>query len=126
MDTQGHLNWAQYLHYAEQSRWECMAAAGITQDTLLASGIGPAALDVQVKFRRELRGGDEVDVGCAFLFGDGKTFQVRHDFRRLDGQLAAEITSTNGLIDLAERRLVADPAERLRALAADPAILGIR
>jgi acyl-CoA thioester hydrolase len=125
VDTQGHLNWAQYLHYAEQSRWECLTAAGITQDALLASGIGPAALDVQVKFRRELRGGDEIDVGCVFEFGGGKTFQVRHDFRRPDGLLAAQMTSTNGFLDLAERRLVAEPAERLRALATDPAILGI-
>ena len=43
VDTQGHLNWAQYLHYAEQARWEYLAAAGITQDVLLASGMGPAA-----------------------------------------------------------------------------------
>ncbi|HTU75358.1 MAG TPA: acyl-CoA thioesterase [Trebonia sp.] len=125
VDTQGHLNWAQYLHYAEQARWECMAAAGITQDALLASGVGPAALDVQLKFRRELRGGDEVDVGCVFQFGEGKTFQIRHDFRRLDGLLAAEMTSTNGFLKLDERRLLADPAERLRALATDPAVLGI-
>ncbi|MCW2934638.1 MAG: hypothetical protein JWM19_5600 [Actinomycetia bacterium] len=30
-----------------------------------------------------------------------------------------------GLIDLAERNLVANPAERLRALAADPSLFGI-
>jgi acyl-CoA thioester hydrolase len=125
VDTQGHLNWAQYLHYAEQSRWECMAAAGVDQEALLASGIGPAVLDVQVKFRRELRGGDEIDVSCVFEFGSGKTFQIRHAFRRPDGLLAAEIASTNGFLDLAERRLVVEPAERLRALATDPGILGI-
>jgi acyl-CoA thioester hydrolase len=125
VDTQGHLNWAQYLHYAEHARWECLAAAGITQDALLASGIGPAALDVQVTFRRELHGGDEIDVSCEFKFGTSRTFQVRQDFRRMDGLLAAELTSTTGLIDLAERKLVANPAERLRALAANPSVLGI-
>jgi acyl-CoA thioester hydrolase len=125
IDTQGHLNWAQYLHYAEHARWECLAAAGITQERLLASGIGPAALDVRVKFRRELHGGDEIDVGCVFEFGTGKTFQVRQDFRGLDGLLAADLTSMTGLIDLAERKLVVNPAERLRALAADPSVLGL-
>ncbi|HEY6787010.1 MAG TPA: thioesterase family protein [Trebonia sp.] len=125
VDTQGHLNWAQYLHYAEHARWEYFAAAGITQEGLLASGIGPAALDVQVRFRRELHGGDEIDVSCVFEFGVGKTFQVRQDFRRTDGLLAAELTSMTGLIDLAERKLVANPAERLRALAADPSLFGI-
>ena len=125
IDTQGHLNWAQYLHYAEHARWEYLAAAGITQERLLASGIGPAALDVQVTFRHELHGGDEIDVSCEFQFGTSRIFQVRQDFRRMDGLLAAELTSTTGLIDLAERKLVADPAGRLRALAADPAVLGI-
>jgi acyl-CoA thioester hydrolase len=125
VDTQGHLNWAEYLHYAEQTRWECLAAAGITQDTLIAGGVGPAVLDVHVKYRRELRGGDEVDVSCEFEFGEGKTFRVKQDFRCPDGSLAAELTSATGLIDLAERRLVANPAERMRALATDPAVLGI-
>jgi acyl-CoA thioester hydrolase len=125
VDTQGHLNWAQYLHYAEHARWEYLAAAGITQERLLASGIGPAALDVQLSFRRELHGGDEIDVSCKFEFGAGKTFQVRQDFRRADGLLAADLTSMTGLIDLAERKLVGNPAERLRALATDLSVFGV-
>jgi acyl-CoA thioester hydrolase len=124
VDTQGHLNWAEYLHYAEHARWEYLAAAGITQDALIASGIGPAALDVNVKYRRELRGGDEIDVTCVFELGAGKTFQTRQEFRRLDGLVAAELTSTTGFIDLAERKLIPDPAERLRALATDPSFFG--
>jgi acyl-CoA thioester hydrolase len=125
VDTQGHLNWAQYLHYAEHARWECLAAAGISQERLLASGAGLTALDVAVTFRRELRGGDEIDVGCTFTFDTSRTFQVKQDFRRMDGLLAAELTSTTGLIDLAERKLVVNPAERLRALATDPSVLGV-
>jgi acyl-CoA thioester hydrolase len=124
VDTQGHLNWAQYLHYAEHARWEYLAAAGITQDVLIASGIGPAALDVNVRYRRELRGGDEIDVTCVFELGAGKTFQIRQDFRRLDGLLAAELSSTTGIIDLAARRLIPDPAQRLRSLATDPSYFG--
>jgi len=78
-----------------------------------------------VRYPRELRGGDEVDVSCEFEFGEGKTFQVMQDFRRTDRSLAAELNSATRLIDLAERRLVASPLERLRALAADPVIPGI-
>ena len=126
LDTQGHLNWAEYLHYAEHARWECLTAAGITQDALLATGVGPVVLDVQVRFRRELRGGDEVDVSCAFTWDGDKTYQIRQDFRRAeDGRIAAELTSTGGLIDIRERRLVPDPAKRFRALASDPSIMGL-
>lgn len=69
LDTQGHLNWAEYLHYAEHARWELLSAAGITQNALLATGIGPVALDANITYRHELRGGDEVDVSCEFRWG---------------------------------------------------------
>jgi len=124
VDTQGHLNWAEYLHYAEQARWEHLAAAGISQDALLATGVGPVVLDVKIAFKRELRGGDEVDVSCQFNWGDGKTFQVVQDLTRADGRLAAALTSTGGFIDLNERRLIADPVKHLRSIATVPAIIG--
>jgi acyl-CoA thioester hydrolase len=128
LDTQGHLNWAEYLHYAEHARWECLSAAGITQDALIASGFGPVVLEVSVRYRRELRGGDEVDVTCAFEFeggNSGKTFRIVQEFRRPDGRVAASLSSTSGLLDLAERKLTDDPGRHLRALASDPAILGL-
>lgn len=124
LDTQGHLNWAEYLHYAEHARWELLSAAGITQDALLATGIGPVNLDAHITYRRELRGGDEVDVSCEFRWGEGKTYDIVQDITRADGVLAARLTSKAGLLDLAERRLIADPAKRLRALAANPELLG--
>jgi acyl-CoA thioester hydrolase len=125
LDTQGHLNWAEYLHYAEHARWEFLTAAGITQDGLLATGLGPVVLDVSVKFRRELRGGDEVDVSCAFVFEGGKTFRILQDFRRPDGRVAASLSSTSGLLDLRERRLADDPGKHFRGLATNPAVLGL-
>jgi acyl-CoA thioester hydrolase len=125
LDTQGHLNQAVYLQYAEHARWECLRAAGLPGDKLLATGAGPVQLECTLRFRRELRGGDEVDVTCEFHFGEGKTFRIRQEIRKIDGTLAAEITSVCGLLDLEERRLITDPAGRLRSLAGDPAALGL-
>src|SRR4051794_32310738 len=82
-------------------------AAGLPQDKLIASGVGPVALETTIKFRRELRGGDEVDVSCVFSYGTGKTFTVTQQITKLDGTVAAEITGTAGMLDLAERRLIA-------------------
>jgi acyl-CoA thioester hydrolase len=125
LDTQGHLNWAEYLHYAEHARWEFLAAAGIGQAALLATGIGPVVLDTHITFKRELRGGDEVDVSCAFSWGGRKTYEIIQDFTRADGARAATLTSKAGFLDLAERHLISDPAEHIRALATNPEILGI-
>jgi len=37
----------------------------------------------------------------------------------------AEVNSVGGLLDLRERRLVSDPAERFRAVTTDPDMLGL-
>ncbi|MER7444982.1 acyl-CoA thioesterase [Micromonospora avicenniae] len=125
LDTQGHLNQAVYLQYGEHARWECLRAAGISQDRLLATGVGPVALEVTLRYLSELRGGDEVDVSCSFRWGEGKTFHIDQDYTRPDGTRVAILTGVGGLLDLSARRLVPDPRERFRELATDPAPLGL-
>ncbi|QIS13329.1 acyl-CoA thioesterase [Nocardia arthritidis] len=124
LDTQGHLNQAVYLQYAEHARWEWLRAAGLPQDKLLATGVGPIVLENNIKYRHELRGGDEVTITCEFVWARNKTFGMRHEVRKLDGTIAAEITVTGGLLDLTARKLVPNPGERLRALAERPDLLG--
>ncbi|WP_431037867.1 acyl-CoA thioesterase [Streptomyces sp. P6-2-1] len=123
-DVQGHLNQSVYLQYAEHARWELFHAAGITQRDLAKAGIGPVVLETTIRYLRELRAGDEVTIGCALLWSGGKTFRVEQTITRSDGVVSAEVTGVGGILDLRERRLVADPRERVRALATDPAALG--
>jgi acyl-CoA thioester hydrolase len=120
LDPQGHVNQAVYLQYAEHARWEFLRTAGITQRALAAAGIGPAALENTIRYLAELRHGDEVDVTCQFDGTGGKTFQIRQDFLRTDGTPVAALTAVAGVLDLARRRLVEDPMDRLRSLATAP------
>jgi acyl-CoA thioester hydrolase len=64
-------------------------------------------------------------VTCRFLWGAGKTFRVEQDYTRADGVPVAAVTGVAGLLDRSTRRLVDDPAGRLRVLAADPSWLGL-
>ncbi|SCF07405.1 acyl-CoA thioester hydrolase [Micromonospora viridifaciens] len=125
LDTQGHLNQAVYLQYGEHARWECLRAAGISQDRLITSGVGPVALEVTVRYLSELRGGDEVDVSCEFRWGERKTFHIDQNYTRPDGTQVATLTGVAGLLDLSARRLVPDPRERFRQLATDPGPLSL-
>ena len=125
LDTQGHLNQAVYLQYGEHARWELLRAAGVTQEALIASGVGPVALESTVRYLRELRGGDDVDVSCEFVWGADKVFHIRQDYRRPDQVQVAELTGVAGILDLNTRRLVKDPREPFRKLATDPALLGL-
>jgi acyl-CoA thioester hydrolase len=124
-DVQGHLNQSVYINYAEHARWSLLRAAGITQAGLIGSGVGPVALETTIKYRRELVAGDEVEVTCAFAWGEGKTFRIEQTIRKTDGTVAAEITAVGGLLDLKERRLVAEPRKYFKELAADPALFGL-
>jgi len=124
-DTQGHLNQAVYLNYAEHARWSLLRAAGIRQTDLVARGVGPVALETTIRFRRELLAGDEVEVTCAFEWGEGKTFRIRQIIRKADGTVAAEVEGVGGLMDLGARKLVADPRQRFKELAARPGLFGL-
>ncbi|GGX52465.1 acyl-CoA thioesterase [Streptomyces fructofermentans] len=126
-DVQGHVNQAVYVNYAEHARWSLLRAGGITQAGLAAKGVGPVSLEMTIRYLRELRAGDEVEVTCAFDWGGGKgrTFRIEQTIRRTDGTVAAELTAVGGVMDLSERRLVADPREHFRALASDPHVLGL-
>lgn len=124
-DSQGHLNQSVYLQYAEHARWMMLQAAGVRQADLLARGVGPVALETNIRFRRELRAGDEVEVTCAFVWGEGRTFKVENDVLTPQGEVAARLTGTGGVMDLEERRLLEDPREPFLELAARPGLLGL-
>lgn len=118
-DVQGHLNQSVYLQYAEHGRWSLLHASGISQATLAERRVGPVVLETTIRYWRELLAGDEVEVTCAFVWGEGRSFRVEQTIRKTDGTVAAEITAVCGLMDLTERRLVSGPREALKSLATD-------
>lgn len=124
-DVQGHLNQSVYLQYAEHARWMMLEAAGIRQADLLAQRVGPVVLETTITYRRELRAGDEVEVSCAFLWGEGKTFEVEQHIRAPGGRIAAQLRSVAGMLDLDRRRLLEDARKPFTELAAQPALLGL-
>lgn len=125
LDPQGHVNQAVYLNYAEHARWELLRSAGVSVDTLVGTGVGPVALENTIRYRAELRGGDEVDVSCEFSWSSSRTFRIAQGFHRPDGTPVAGLTAVAGLLDLSQRRLVTDPAGYLRSLATAPELLGL-
>ncbi|MFD3928250.1 acyl-CoA thioesterase [Streptomyces sp. NPDC058614] len=124
-DVLGHLNQSVYLQYAEHARWVLLQVAGVSQMELVGKGVGPVVLETNIRYLRELRAGDEVEVTCGFVWGEGKTFRVEQTIRKTDGTVSAELTSVGGLLDLKRRKLVADPREYFRALATDPPMFGL-
>ncbi|GAA5118589.1 acyl-CoA thioesterase [Haloechinothrix salitolerans] len=112
LDTLGHLNHAVYHQYGEVARLEWFHAAKGEGNGFADRDIAPVLLETRVRFRRELREGDTVDVTCDVRFGEGKTFEMYSEIRKLDGTVAAEIECVLGLMDLELRKLVGEPKEQ--------------
>lgn len=126
LDVNGHVRGAAYMEYADHARWLLVEEAGVSFDELRAAGLGPVNLETTVRFHRELRLGDELDVLTTFSYGDGKTSRVHQELRRVaDGELAAEVSSVSGMLDLKARRLVSDPASSWRPFVTRPEVLGL-
>jgi acyl-CoA thioester hydrolase len=125
IDALGHIAHTVYLQYAEHARWERMAAAGLDVATLLQAAVMPIMMETTVVYRKELRFGDDAEIGCEFEWGAGRTARISQPIHRADGVLSAEVTSVAGLLDLNRRKLVEAPVDRLRELAAAPELLGI-
>jgi acyl-CoA thioester hydrolase len=125
VDANGHIAGTVLLQYSQHARWECLHAAGVDQRALIDAGLGPVSLEERIRFHREVRAGDVIEVSCSYIWGDGKTFRVEQELRGADGTLIAEVTNTGGLLDLAQRRLVGDPADRWRSIASVPTLLGL-
>ena len=120
LDALGHVNQAVYHQYAELARIASVEASGLPIADFLTAGYAAVLLESHITFRRELRAGDTVTVSCETKFGAGKTFRAEQKITKLDGTLSAELSCTLGLMDLRERRLVADPRATLESLGADP------
>lgn len=119
LDSLGHLNQAVYHQYAEVARLEMLRAAGCGFGQMIAAGVAPVLLESHIRHLRELRDGDEVMVTSGLEFSAGKTFRMKQSIIRSDGVVSAELDCLTGLMDLAKRRLVADPRGRLIELGAD-------
>ncbi|GAB2960893.1 acyl-CoA thioesterase [Amycolatopsis acidiphila] len=123
LDPLGHLNHAVYHSYAEVARIECMEQASRGSTVLHDERVSPVLLASSINYRREIRMGETVEVTCDAKFGTGKSFQIEHHIRKLDGTLSAELTCTVGLMDLERRKLVEDPRGRFERAGYDMAVL---
>ncbi len=121
LDTLGHLNHAVYHSYGEVARTEAFEQAGGA--ALREQNLAPVLLESHIVFRREIRAGETVHVGCEAKFGTGKTFQMINNIHKADGTLSAEITCTLGLMDLERRKLVEDPRGHCERAGLDMSVL---
>ena len=125
IDFNGHVNHAVYHQYGEHARMSHFLAAGYTLDAQRDSGTGVVILESRIRYLRELRLGEEIEVTSDISFGPRKVFHIDHQILRADGTLAAEINGVFGLLDSRTRKLIPEPGDRFAELLSRPELIGL-
>lgn len=116
LDSFGHLNNAAYLRYFEDARWRLMHESDYTRKKILESRQGPVILEVNLRFRRELMGGEMVTIETQVQSYEGKIARLIQQMKFEDGRVAADAVFTIGYFDLEKRRLIDPSPEWLKVL----------
>ncbi len=116
LDTFGHVNNATYLQIYEEARWELATELGFGLEEVRASGIGMAVLEATVRFLRELRLRQRVEVRTRLGALKGKVFVFKQAIVDEEGQVANEADFTMARFDLGARKILPLTPEWLELL----------
>lgn len=117
LDSFGHVNNAVYLQLYEEARWDFITKNGFGLDVIQTSQKGPVILDLQVKFRREVKNREVVTIHSqTSQIINSKMMVLEQKMFKPDGKLASEATFTIGFFDMQERKLIDAGPEWLAAV----------
>ncbi len=124
LDLFGHVNNATYLTLFEEARWEMMVSRGYPVEKVLSEKKGPIILDVQLKFLRELKARDQVDITFEIIEIKKKTAtgkqQMIFSSGEKQGQVASELIFTSAFFDMSARKIIEPNDLWLKVLGVSP------
>jgi thioesterase III len=72
LDTFGHVNNATYLTLFEEARWDIVRSRGFGLDDIKRTGLGPTLLEVNVKWKKEIRNRERIRIRTEVSSATGK------------------------------------------------------
>ncbi len=115
LDAFGHMNNAAYLTVFEEARWDLITKNGFGLEKINETGLGPTILEVKLKFLRELKARDGIDVQTRLLSYQKKIGILEQTIVR-GRDICAQAEFTFGLFSLTERKLVLPTPDWLHAI----------
>jgi YbgC/YbaW family acyl-CoA thioester hydrolase len=110
LDTLGHVNNANYLQLFEEARWQLITDRGYGMTEVMRLRQGPVILEIQIKFMKELKLRETIQINFETLNQKGKIGQFKQQMINSKNEVACEATFTVGFFDLESRKLI-DPSE---------------
>jgi acyl-CoA thioester hydrolase len=117
-DHMGHMNVMWYVGKFDEATWQLLAKLGLSPSRLKNEGLGMAAVEQQIAYKRELRAGDLITIRSSVQEIKDKSIRFTHEMTNDEtGELAASTVLVGICIDSATRRAASLPAD-VRASAA--------
>ena len=118
LDANAHMRHTAYMDYAAQVRLAWLAAMGFSIERLAQAGVGPILFTETTSYRREVRGGERIEVRLELtgLSENRKHWRFRQPILKEGGELAALVEVQGAWLDLRARKVAPPPPELLAAV----------
>lgn len=116
LDTFGHVNNAKYLEILEEARWDLITKNGYGLREVQSRKIGPVILEVNLKFRKELKLREKIKVITQCKRQEGKIGYIDQKILNEKGEESAIAVFTYAVFDLNARKIIDPTPEWLKAI----------
>lgn len=111
-DHMGHMNVMWYVSKFDEASWQLLSTLGLTASRFKREGIGMAAVDQHIQYKRELRAGDVVTIRSSVLAVTEKSIRLVHQMRNDEtGEIAAITILVGVSLDTTSRQARALPSD---------------
>jgi acyl-CoA thioester hydrolase len=111
-DHMGHMNVMWYVAKFDEASWQLLSALGLTGSRFRRAGIGVAAVDQHIQYKRELHAGDVVTIRSSVLGVTEKSIRLVHEMTNDEtGEIAAVTILVGVHLDMTSRRARAIPSD---------------
>ena len=121
LDSFGHVNNAVYVQLYEEARWDFITKNGFGLEVIQRDQVGPVLLDLQVKFRREIKNREVIKIHSQTReILSSKMLVLDQKMIKADGKIASEALFTVGFFDMKQRKLIEANPLWLKAVGVKP------
>jgi acyl-CoA thioester hydrolase len=112
LDHMDHMNVQYYVEKFDEAVWHLFAAVGITPGYMREHKRGMAAVEMNIKYKRELHAGDLIVVRSGVLTVSGRSLRMLHEMTNGEtGEVAAVQETVAVHLDREARRAIPFPEE---------------
>jgi len=116
VDILGHVNNARYLEIFEAARWDLAKKSGLDlRESVAKNKIAVIVLEINVKFKKELRSGDRIKVASQYASHTSKIFEVEQRIIKEKGEISAIAAVRLAPFDLTSRKIIDIPKDWITA-----------